>query len=73
MPWHKGEWLPTRTMKAFVKRIGRFLRAEDGPTTVEYAVLLALIIVFCLTAIHHVGNESRKTFRDVDHTIRHAN
>src|SRR5262245_13381409 len=38
-------------MTAWFARIERFLRAEDGPTAVEYAVMLALIIVVCIAAI----------------------
>lgn len=31
--------------------IRRFLRSEDGPTAVEYAVMLAMIVVACMGAI----------------------
>jgi pilus assembly protein Flp/PilA len=39
-----------------------FLKAEDGPTAVEYAVMLALIIVVCITAITTLGSNSNNTF-----------
>jgi pilus assembly protein Flp/PilA len=39
-----------------------FLKDEDGPTAVEYAVMLALIIVVCITAIGTLGSNSNKTF-----------
>jgi pilus assembly protein Flp/PilA len=39
-----------------------FLKAEDGPTAVEYAVMLALIIVVCITAITALGSNSNNTF-----------
>jgi len=39
----------------FATRVVEFLKREDGPTAVEYAVMLALIIVVCLTAIAAVG------------------
>lgn len=42
-----------------------FLRKEDGPTAVEYAVMLALIIVVCLVAISTLGNNANKTFTNV--------
>ena len=32
-----------------------FLKREDGPTAVEYAVMLALIVVVCIAAISTVG------------------
>ena len=46
-----------------------FLRREDGPTAVEYAVMLALIIVVCLAAITRVGEESNETFTRIDTAI----
>ena len=42
-----------------------FLRAEDGPTAVEYAVMLALIIVVCIAAITTLGNNAKGTFSNV--------
>ena len=36
----------------------RFLKEEDGPSAVEYAVMLALIIVVCLVAITSVGSSA---------------
>jgi pilus assembly protein Flp/PilA len=47
------------------KGIIEFLRKEDGPTAVEYAVMLALIIVVCLTAIGAVGTNTNTTFGSV--------
>ncbi len=52
-------------MKNFASKINRFLKSEDGPTAVEYAVMLALIIVVCLTAITAVGNNASTTFDSV--------
>ena len=45
--------------------IKRFIVSEDGPTAVEYAVMLALIIVVCLTAIQAVGTNASTTFSNV--------
>ena len=42
-----------------------FLENEDGPTAVEYAVMLALIIVVCLTAITSVGTKANSQFNNV--------
>jgi pilus assembly protein Flp/PilA len=39
-----------------------FLQREDGPTAVEYAVMLALIIVVCVTAIATLGSNANGTF-----------
>jgi pilus assembly protein Flp/PilA len=45
--------------------IGRFIEREDGPTAVEYAVMLALIIVICLAAITTLGQNANGTFTNV--------
>ena len=46
-----------------------FLIAEDGPTAVEYAVMLALIIVVCIAAITTLGQNANSTFTSVGTTI----
>ena len=52
-----------------VKNIVEFLKKEDGPTAVEYAVMLALIIVVCIAAITTLGNNASKTFSSVGSTV----
>lgn len=52
-------------MLQFASSVKRFLVSEDGPTAVEYAVMLALIIVVCLTAIQAVGTNAKTTFNSV--------
>jgi pilus assembly protein Flp/PilA len=42
-----------------------FVKAEDGPTAVEYAVMLALIIVVCIAAITTLGANANTTFTSV--------
>jgi len=42
-----------------------FLQDEDGPTAVEYAVMLALIIVVCIAAITALGTAANNTFHNV--------
>ena len=46
-----------------------FCRSEDGPTAVEYAVMLAMIIVVCITAITAVGTNANKTFTKTSTTL----
>ncbi len=46
-----------------------FLKAEDGPTAVEYAVMLALIIVVCIGAITTLGTNANTTFTSVGAAI----
>lgn len=52
-------------MKNFASKINRFLKSEDGPTAVEYAVMLALIVVVCLGAITSIGSNANSTFTNV--------
>jgi pilus assembly protein Flp/PilA len=52
-------------MKNFAASIKRFLVSEDGPTAVEYAVMLALIVIVCLTAIQAVGTNANTKFEQV--------
>jgi pilus assembly protein Flp/PilA len=52
-------------MKQWLDRASRFLRDEDGPTAVEYAVMLALIIVVCIAAIGLLGSNAEGTFANV--------
>ena len=49
-------------MKSFTKSLVSFLKDESGPTAVEYAVMLALIVVVCITAITALGTNANNTF-----------
>jgi pilus assembly protein Flp/PilA len=51
------------------ERFVNFLKQEDGPTAVEYAVMLALIIVICLTAVQLLGKNSSALFQTVAQSI----
>jgi pilus assembly protein Flp/PilA len=46
-----------------------FLHSEDGPTAVEYAVMLALIVVACITIIQNLGSSISGTFSTVSSTV----
>jgi pilus assembly protein Flp/PilA len=59
-------------MKSLVQKVQRFFVSEDGPTAVEYAVMLALIVIVCLTAISSVGSKSSATFNKVASTLPDA-
>jgi pilus assembly protein Flp/PilA len=52
-------------MRSLTSAVLRFLAKEDGPTAVEYAVMLALIVVVCITAITALGSNANKTFNNV--------
>jgi pilus assembly protein Flp/PilA len=49
-------------MSRFTQQLAHIFREEDGPTAVEYAVMLALIIVVCMTAISTLGSSTNNTF-----------
>ena len=46
-----------------------FVKREDGPTAVEYAVMLALIIVVCIAAISALGSNASNTFSYVGNKV----
>ena len=56
-------------MHPSIERVARFLRSEDGPTAVEYAVMLALIIVVCIGAITTLGSNANSLFTSVGTAI----
>ena len=56
-------------MKKFVTNVVEFLKEEDGPTAVEYAVMVALIVVVCIGAVQAIGNAANEKFRFVATTL----
>jgi pilus assembly protein Flp/PilA len=56
-------------MNRLLRSVESFVKAEDGPTAVEYAVMLALIIVVCLVAITALGTNANKTFTTVSNAV----
>jgi pilus assembly protein Flp/PilA len=56
-------------LSRFAKQVVEFLKKEEGPTAVEYAVMLALIIVVCLIAITALGTSANATFGNVGSAI----
>jgi pilus assembly protein Flp/PilA len=52
-------------MQKFIGSVKKFLVSEDGPTAVEYAVMLALIVIVCLTAIQAIGTNANAKFEAV--------
>jgi pilus assembly protein Flp/PilA len=61
-----------KKMKSLFDSVKTFLVSEDGPTAVEYAVMLALIIIVCLTAIKAVGTTANDRFTDVKNALTPA-
>ena len=52
-----------KAMKSLCQNVKEFLDCEDGPTAVEYAVMLALIIVVCITAVTNIGTKANAKFQ----------
>jgi pilus assembly protein Flp/PilA len=61
-------------MRRLTRKLVLFLQKEDGPTAVEYAVMLALILVVCMAAITTVGSNANSTFsfvtKNLEQTFR---
>jgi pilus assembly protein Flp/PilA len=58
---------PARTgenMARLNEAIRRFLADDNGPTTVEYAIMLALIIAVCVAAISVLGQNTSQVFQN---------
>ena len=49
-------------LSPMINFVRKFLREEDGPTAVEYSVMLALIVAVCIVAIGTVGGEALGLF-----------
>jgi pilus assembly protein Flp/PilA len=56
-------------MRSLTQKLVAFLKQEDGPTAVEYAVMLALIIVVCISAVTTLGGNANSTFSFVGSTL----
>ena len=59
-------------MKSLLHTIARFLKAEEGPTAVEYAMLLLLIFLACLSAIVLLGQSTTRSFDNSGTEIQSA-
>jgi len=57
--------IPSGLMRATIE----FLRNEDGPTAVEYAVQISLVIVLCLNVVTSLGGGAKQTFTKVGNTL----
>jgi len=52
-------------VRRIIQNSVQFLKKEDGPTAVEYAVMLALIVVVCIAAITTLGQNTNSTFANI--------
>jgi pilus assembly protein Flp/PilA len=56
-------------MERFLIRLRRFFRSEKGPTAVEYAVMLALIVLICLAGINRLGRRTKRVFNQTARSL----
>jgi pilus assembly protein Flp/PilA len=56
-------------MSQLLKNVRQFVVSEDGPTAVEYAVMLALILVACITIVTSLGTNISTTFSKVNNSL----
>jgi pilus assembly protein Flp/PilA len=57
------------SMQGMISKVQRFLISEDGPTAVEYAVMLALILVACISIVKTLGQSISGTFNTVNSSL----
>jgi pilus assembly protein Flp/PilA len=57
-------------LNSFVTGVKKFISSEDGPTTVEYAVMLALIVVVCISSVRFLGINALITFFITEEALR---
>lgn len=51
-------------MKAILARFKEFCQSEGGPTTVEYAVMLALVVAVVMTVVAALGTKTNELFQE---------
>jgi pilus assembly protein Flp/PilA len=56
-------------MRIKFKHFRDFVRSDEGPTAVEYAVMLSLIVVVCLAAVRAIGTNAKASFTNVSNSI----
>ena len=57
-------------MSGPIAKVWRFLMIEEGPTAVEYAVLLALITLGLVSLVRGLGNTVSGTLTTVSSTLQ---
>ena len=54
-----------KTMNYLKLVVSNFIKQEDGPTAVEYAIMLALIVIVCIATVSSIGQSARGVFEAV--------
>jgi len=47
----------------------RLIREEDGPTAVEYAIMLALIVIVCVASVIRIGESASGVFESISNAF----
>jgi pilus assembly protein Flp/PilA len=73
VPLDLGSGTRTRMKEGNMKRICQhalaFLNEEDGPSAVEYAIMMALIIVACMATLITLGTKNNNTYSYVGQKV----
>ncbi|MGO9465598.1 MAG: Flp family type IVb pilin [Isosphaeraceae bacterium] len=59
-------------MNGLVRAVQKFLSSEEGPTAVEYAVMLGLIVVAIVTIVKSLATSVSGTFSTVSSSLTPA-
>jgi pilus assembly protein Flp/PilA len=59
-------------MFAFVNKVRKLLRRDEGATMVEYGLMLALIALVCLATVGTIGNDLKNAFTKISTEIAKA-
>ncbi|MGD8451266.1 MAG: Flp family type IVb pilin [Phycisphaerae bacterium] len=61
--------MPTLRLHRPLATLARFLRAEDGPSATEYAILLALIVLVAVAAIQAIGESMYNIYDNINTAV----
>lgn len=56
-------------MKNFADSVKKFIVSEDGPTAVEYAVMMSLIVVVCIATVRSIGTNANAKFLEASNAL----
>lgn len=51
-------------MNQLLQSVKKFLKSDDGPTAVEYCVMMAFIFLVCFAAIGQLGDTTHGLYED---------
>jgi pilus assembly protein Flp/PilA len=54
------------------QKLINFFKDEEGATMVEYALMLALIAIVCITAVQFIGQKAENTFNTAGSHLENA-